>query len=138
MLNFLALVRAAETVVIRTGMVVAVVANLSRRALEEHLSWETRAKQCKDLLSEMLKSRLEAAELTRQGYDLRPQPKRDLPGAPAGRRRAWGRTGSELRQGLLTAEGCNGIKHAGIHARGYGSSRLGPQCIAQSNRLLFT
>ncbi|GIL82776.1 hypothetical protein Vretimale_8343 [Volvox reticuliferus] len=50
------------------------------RALEEQLSWETRAKQCKDLLSEMLKSRLEAAELTRQGYDLRPQPKRDLPG----------------------------------------------------------
>ncbi|EFJ48600.1 hypothetical protein VOLCADRAFT_104654 [Volvox carteri f. nagariensis] len=49
-------------------------------ALEEHLAWETRARQCKDLLSEMLKSRLEAAELTRQGYDLRPQPKRDLPG----------------------------------------------------------
>ncbi|GLI67376.1 hypothetical protein VaNZ11_011557 [Volvox africanus] len=50
------------------------------RALEEQLSWETRAKQCKDLLSEMLKSRLEATEITRQGYDLRPQPKRDLPG----------------------------------------------------------
>ncbi|GFR52505.1 hypothetical protein Agub_g15080 [Astrephomene gubernaculifera] len=50
------------------------------RALDEHLSWETRAKQCKDFLSEMLKSRLEVAELAKQGYDLRPQPKRDLPG----------------------------------------------------------
>ncbi len=52
------------------------------RALEEHLQWETRAKTCRDLLSDMLKSRLEATELTKQGYDLRPQPtKRDLLGA---------------------------------------------------------
>lgn len=53
---------------------------ITHRALDEHLSWETRAKQCKDLLSEMLKSRLEAAELTKLGYDLRPQPRRELPG----------------------------------------------------------
>ncbi|PNH08218.1 hypothetical protein TSOC_005222 [Tetrabaena socialis] len=46
------------------------------RALDEHLSWETRARQCRELLNEMLKSRLEAGELTRQGYDLRPQPTR--------------------------------------------------------------
>lgn len=52
------------------------------RALEEHLQWETRAKTCRDLLSDMLKSRLEATELAKQGYDLRPQPtKRDLLGA---------------------------------------------------------
>ncbi len=46
-----------------------------RSALDEHSSWETRGKQCKDLLAEMLKSRLEAQELVRQGFDLDPIPK---------------------------------------------------------------
>ncbi|GLC41576.1 hypothetical protein PLESTM_001216400 [Pleodorina starrii] len=72
------------------------------RALEEHLSWETRAKQCKDLLSEMLKSRLEAAELTRQGYDLRPQPKRDLPGM-------GGEMGQASASPLLLEDGASGL-----------------------------
>lgn len=65
------------------------------RALDEHLSWESRAKQCRELLSEMLKSRLEAAELGKQGHDLRPvpNPKREGPGGRPG-----GRGGGEQRR----------------------------------------
>ncbi|KXZ54862.1 hypothetical protein GPECTOR_4g934 [Gonium pectorale] len=77
------------------------------RALEEHLSWESRAKQCKDLLSEMLKSRLEASELTKQGYDLRPQPtpqpgRRESPGGESG---AGSLTMASLTSPLLLEDG---------------------------------
>lgn len=41
------------------------------RALEDQFIWETRSKQAKDLMSEMLKSRMEMQELSRQ-YDIRP------------------------------------------------------------------
>ena len=44
---------------------------LSCRALEDQYIWETRSKQAKDLMSEMLKSRMEMQELSRQ-YDIRP------------------------------------------------------------------
>ncbi len=44
------------------------------RALEEQQIWETRLVQARHLLQEMLKSRLEAAELSKQ-YDIRPVPK---------------------------------------------------------------
>lgn len=53
------------------------------RALEEHFCWETRGKQCKELLAELLKSRMEAGEISKQ-YDIRPLPKKDAPGSSGG------------------------------------------------------
>jgi hypothetical protein len=44
------------------------------RALEDQLQWESRARQARDLLAAMLRSRREAADLSAQGYDLRPVP----------------------------------------------------------------
>lgn len=43
-------------------------------ALQDMQQWETRAKQGKDLLNDMLKSRREAAELATQ-FDIRPDPR---------------------------------------------------------------
>ena len=48
------------------------------RALEDQYIWETRGKQAKDLMSEMLKSRMEMQELARQ-YDIRPPNKPQSP-----------------------------------------------------------
>lgn len=42
-------------------------------ALQDMLSWETRAKTAKELLNDMLKSRREAAELATH-YDIRYSP----------------------------------------------------------------
>jgi hypothetical protein len=39
--------------------------------LEDQYIWDTRGRQAKELMSEMLKSRIEAQELARQ-YDIRP------------------------------------------------------------------
>lgn len=44
------------------------------RALEDQAQWESRARQAKDLLNQMLKSRKEAAELGKQ-HDIRPVPR---------------------------------------------------------------
>ncbi|GAX74273.1 hypothetical protein CEUSTIGMA_g1722.t1 [Chlamydomonas eustigma] len=44
------------------------------RGLEDQFIWDTRGKQAKELMSEMLKSRIEAQELARQ-YEIRPLPK---------------------------------------------------------------
>lgn len=43
------------------------------RALEEYWLWEVRGRQAKDLMSEMLKSRIEAQELAKH-YDIAPIP----------------------------------------------------------------
>lgn len=47
---------------------------LLHRALEDQYTWETRSRQAKELLNDMLKSRLEAQELAKQ-YDIKPVPK---------------------------------------------------------------
>ena len=44
------------------------------RALEDQHNWETRGKQAKELMSEMLKSLLEAQALTKQ-YNIKPMVK---------------------------------------------------------------
>jgi len=44
------------------------------RALEDQAQWELRARQARDLLAALLRSRHEAAELAGRGYDLRPVP----------------------------------------------------------------
>ena len=41
------------------------------RAAEDQYTWETRGRQAKDLLAEMLKSRLEAQELVKQ-HNIKP------------------------------------------------------------------